>query len=83
MRKREAERLVREAARLVREREVERLARKRVAREYRGLGASQCIVTAGVSTVCHAPLAWNSGPIPAFTTHNVTLREGLFRISPM
>ena len=38
MRKREAEKLVREAARLVREREVERLGRKRVARECRGLG---------------------------------------------
>ena len=66
MRKREAERLVREAARLAREREVERLARKNVARECRGLGASQCTVTALVSTVCHALLAWNSGPIPAF-----------------
>ena len=67
MRKREAEKLVREAARLVREREVGRLGRKRVARECRALGASQCTMTALVSTVCHAPLAWNSGPIPAFT----------------
>ena len=28
-----------------------------------GYGAGQCTVTALVSTVCHAPLAWNSGPM--------------------
>ena len=67
---REAEqRLVRdrEADSLQRGREADRLARKRVAKECRGLGVGQCIVTARVSTVCHALLVWNSGPIPTFT----------------
>ena len=53
--------------RLARERQADRLARKSVARECTGLGVGQCIVTALVSTVCHAPLAWNFGPIPTFT----------------
>ena len=57
----------READRLERDKEADRLARKSVARECRGIGVGQCIVTALVSTVCHAPLAWNSGPIPIFT----------------
>ena len=67
---REAEqRLVRdrEADRLERDREADRLARKSVARECRGLGVGQCIVTALVSTVFHAQLAWNSWPIQTFT----------------
>ena len=46
----------READRLEREKEADRLAKKSVARECRGLGVGQCIVTALVSTVCHAPL---------------------------
>ena len=74
---READRFEREADSLERDREADRLARKRVARECRGLGVGQCIVTALVSTVSHAPLAWNSGPIPTFTPNNGALCPGL------
>ena len=67
----------READRLERDKEADRLVRKSVARECRGLGVGQCIVTALVSTVCHVLLAWNSGPIPTFTPNNCALCAGL------
>ena len=67
VREREADSLERAADTLEREREADRLARKKVATECRGLGVGQCTMTALVSTVCHASLVWNSGPIPTLT----------------
>lgn len=67
VREREADSLERKADTLERHREADRLARKRVAMECRGLGVGQWTVTALVSTVCHASLVWNSGPITTLT----------------
>ena len=44
--------------------------------EQESYGVGQYTATALVSTVCHAPLLWNSGPIPTFTPSQWCVMRG-------